>query len=195
MRGIPVWLQQPNGQRWLLRGVGALLVLALGSCFAIGADRPRNSYFIPAAAGAGLQGQHSAATSRVPGFGQTRFRIVTADATAGPIRCALYADRAANMARGMMQRHDFAGYDAMVFRFYVNTSQGFYNKGVPIPLSVAWFDANGVFVGSADLAVCSTLCPTVSPPVAYQLALEVPKGGLRHFGVGQGSVMLVGGHC
>ncbi|MBV9282636.1 MAG: DUF192 domain-containing protein, partial [Chloroflexi bacterium] len=71
----------------------------------------------------------------------------------------------------------------------------FDDKGVPIPVSVAWFDASGVLVGSADLSVCSVSCPTVAPFLPYKLAIEVPQGGLAQLGIGQGSVLLVGGNC
>lgn len=94
-----------------------------------------------------------------------------------------------------MGRTDLAGYDAMVFRFDADSSAPFYNKDVPMPLTVAWFDAAGVLVGTAELAVCPNACPTVAPPVPYRLALEVRRGGLHRLGVGQGSALYVGGGC
>jgi uncharacterized membrane protein (UPF0127 family) len=167
------------------------LVVALGSCFAVGADRPRKAYVLPANA---LPG-HSAATSRVAGFGQIGFRVVSPSGTAGPDKCALLADNSTNRAQGMMGRRDLAGYAGMVFRWGADTSDSFFNKGVPIALSIAWFDGAGVYVGAADLAVCSASCPTVTPAEEYQYALEVPKGGLGGLGIGQGSVLQLGGHC
>ena len=94
-----------------------------------------------------------------------------------------------------MGRRDLAGYDAMVFRFDTDVTTQFYNKDVPIPLTVAWFDAAGVYVGAADMAVCTDPCPLVGPAVPYRLGFEVPKGGLRTLGVGPGSVLVVGGSC
>jgi uncharacterized membrane protein (UPF0127 family) len=180
--------------RWALRGVLALLVVVLGACLAVGADRPPDPHFITAAQAAALAG-HSSARSRVAGFGQIGFRVIRADGNAGPVRCALYADTPASRARGMTGRRDLAGYDAMLFRFFSDSTSEFFNKGVPIPLSVAWFDGSGVFVGRADLAVCPAVCPTVGPALPYRLAIEVPAGGLRHLGIGQGSVLQVGGSC
>lgn len=187
-------LPPPATTRWALRGVIALLVVALGACLAVGADRPPNPHFLSAAKASALTG-HSSARSSVRGFGQIGFQVTDARGHPGPVRCALYADTPAARARGMMGRQDLGGYDAMVFRFFRDSTAEFYNKGVPIPLSVAWFDASGVFVGTADLAVCPTTCPTVGPAVPYRLAVEVPKGGLGHLGIGQGSVLQVGGNC
>jgi uncharacterized protein len=184
----------PAAARWALRGVTALLLVALGACVAIGADRPHNPHFLTAARAASLAG-HSSAHSRVPGFGQIGFRVIDAEGRPGPVRCALYADTPASRSRGMMGRRDLGGYDAMLFRFFSDSTAEFYNKGVPVPLSVAWFDSSGIFVGTADLAVCPAACPTVGPAVPYRVAVEVPKGGLGHLGIGQGSVVQVGGNC
>ncbi|MHB8661298.1 MAG: DUF192 domain-containing protein [Acidimicrobiales bacterium] len=189
-----VWLQSPSGLRWLLRGTAALLVVAMASCFAVGAGRPRDPHLLPAAAAAGLDA-HSSPTSRVDGFGQIGFRVVDASANVGPLRCALLADKADAREAGMKGRRDLAGYDAMVFRWPGDSSDVFVNQGVPIALSVAWFDVAGVFVGARDMPICAADCPTFAPDLAYHLGLEVPRGGLRHLGVSQGSVLLLGGHC
>jgi len=184
----------PAAHRWMLRGVAALLAVAIGSCVAIGADRPPDPHLLPPSLA--LSG-HSARTSRVAGFGAIAFRVVDAR-TAGnmaPLRCGLLADTPAARATGMMGRRDLAGYDAMVFRWYADSTESFYNAHVPIPLSVAWFDSAGVFVGEDTLAVCTHPCPTVNPGFPYRYALETPRGGLGHLGVGQGSVLLVGGAC
>jgi uncharacterized membrane protein (UPF0127 family) len=178
----------------MLRGVGALLVVAAGSCFAVGAARPPDPRLLPASAAAGL-GTHSSPTSRVPGFGHIGFRVVDTSGHPGPLRCALLADKQAARQQGMQGRRDLAGYDAMLFRWDGDSgAAAFINKGVPIPLSLAWFDVAGVYVGATDMPVCNN-CPTYSPGVPFHLAMEVLEGGLHHLGVGQGSVLLVGGSC
>jgi uncharacterized membrane protein (UPF0127 family) len=193
--GAPAWLETLPGQRLALWGIVALLVVAAGSCFAVGASRPPAPEVLPAGATAGLSGP-PATVSRVSGFGQIGFRIIgSASLQVGPARCALLASSEAEREQGMMGRRDLDGYAAMIFQFPSNSTASFYNKDVPIPLSVAWFDSVGVLVGSADLAVCPVTCPTVAPPLSYRLALEVPEGGLHHLGIGQGSVLLVGGSC
>ncbi|GAC1313536.1 MAG: hypothetical protein NVSMB12_05370 [Acidimicrobiales bacterium] len=187
------WVATPEGQRWLLRGVGVLLVVGMASCLLIGASRPADPFVVPASARAGLTG-HSAPTSRVAGFGHVGFRVVNAHGVGG-LRCALLADTEPRRQRGLMGRSDLAGYDAMVFRFDADVTTAFYNKNVPMPLTVGWFDSAGGFVGSADMGVCVDPCPTVAPAVPYRYALEVRRGGLRGLGVSSGSVLLVGGSC
>jgi uncharacterized membrane protein (UPF0127 family) len=109
--------------------------------------------------------------------------------------CALLADTPALQERGMMGRQDLGGYDAMVFQFPAETTVSFYNKNVPIPLSIAWFDGIGAYVGGAELAVCNDPCPLFSPGVPYRYGVEVPKGGLARLGIGGGARLSVGGPC
>jgi len=191
---LPAWLQTPTAHRWALRVVVALLIIAVASCFAVGAGRPRGPGLLPAASGAGLAG-HSSPVSRVAGFGQIGFRIIQARTALGPVRCALLADTPKSEATGMMGRRDLAGYDAMIFRFFSPTTDAFYNKDVPIPLSIAWFDGVGAFIGTANLAVCTEPCRTFRPALPYWMALEVPAGGLHRLGIAAGSVLMVGGNC
>ncbi len=194
--GAGRWRHDPAAQRWALRLVVLLLVVGVGACVAVGADRPADARLLPNATRLGLTG-HSSRTSRVPGFGHIGFRVVNARGPrdGGSLRCALLADNDAARAQGMKGRRDLAGYDAMIFRFPSDSTASFYNEGVPIALSIAWFDHAGVLVGSAALARCTAPCPTVAPSLPYRFGLEVPAGGLAHLGIGQGSVLLVGGSC
>jgi uncharacterized membrane protein (UPF0127 family) len=178
----------------MLRGIAVLLVAGFVSLLVVGADRPLNPTLVPASARADLTG-HSSPASRVPGFGQIGFRVVSPSGHVSSLHCALLADTPAARSQGLMGRRDLAGYDAMVFRWTTDTDDSFYNLDVPIALSIAWFDGVGVLVGSATMPVCTAPCPTYQPGVAYRMALEVPKGGLGHLGVGQGSVLYLGGNC
>jgi uncharacterized membrane protein (UPF0127 family) len=188
------WLETPNGNRWFQRLVWTLVAVGLLVALLVGADRPADPHLLDPAALAATAA-HST-PSRVPGFRQVGFRIVDAAKVGmGRSYCALLADTLAQQERGLMGRRNLAGYDAMIFRFSGDTTVPFYNKNVPIPVTVSWFDAAGIYVGSADLAVCSDPCPTVSPPIAYRYALEVPAGGLHHLGIHAGSLLLVGGAC
>ena len=190
---IPPWLETPQATRWMLRGIGVLLLVALGSCFAVGADRARDPHVLPAAATSGLGG-HSR-PSRVRGFAQISFRVVDGAGRIQPVRCALLADKPTNRQQGMKGRRNLGGYDAMLFRWLTDSQEAFVNQGVPIPLSLAWFDADGVLVGMVDMPVCTTNCPTFAPDLPYRMAIEVPRGGLSHLGIGTGSVLSVGSAC
>lgn len=94
---------------------------------------------------------------------------------------------------GQTSLHGFAG---MVFEFPRPTRTAFYMKDTPMPLSIAWFGADGRFVGADNMAPCGAgPCPTYSAGVPYKYALEVPQGDLAGLGIGAGSVLTVGGSC
>lgn len=133
------------------------------------------------------------------GFDAIAFTVARAGirpATA-PEYCALLAESAQQQARGLMGFRDLAGYDGMIFRFASDTTGPFYMRNVPVGLSIAWFAADGRFVSSTDMAPCPDQegCPTYAPAGPYRLALEVLRGGLGRLGVGEGSVLTVGGPC
>lgn len=135
----------------------------------------------------------------VPGFGEVAFRVTRAGGAGASAAsyCALLAETDQQHAQGLMGRRDLAGYDGMVFRFASETTGPFYMRNVPVGLSIAWFAADGRFVSSTDMAPCPDRegCPTYPPEGPYQLALEVLQGGLGRLGVGEGSVLTVGGAC
>lgn len=183
-----------RGQWWLRGAVWVLLGLGLLEAMLVGANRPGDPHLLDPAALAATSA-HSR-PSRVSGFNQVGFRVIeAARGGLGRPGCALLADTTARQEQGMMGRRNLSGYDAMVFRFAQDTRVPFYNKGVPIPLTVAWFDSAGVYIGQAELAVCEQLCPTYAPDEPYRLAVEVPKGGLGRLGIGPNSALLVGGTC
>ena len=114
--------------------------------------------------------------------------------------CALLALNAAEHAQGMMQRTNFAGYDAMIFHFVVPSDGGFWMKTVPMNLSIAWTDASGAVVARAFMkreGNCES-CPIYSPSAQYRTAVEVAPRGLARVGldrVGDGAVLAYGGRC
>lgn len=111
--------------------------------------------------------------------------------------CALLADTDAERARGLMEVEDLDGYDGMLFRFADDTTARFHMADTRIPLSIAWFDAAGHFVSSAEMPPCpdGEECPTYGPDRPYRLALEVPAGDLADMGIGPGSRISAGGTC
>lgn len=111
--------------------------------------------------------------------------------------CALLAGTPDQQERGMMNHKDFGGYPAMVFLFPQDTTVTFYNRSVPIALSVAWFTADGAFITSKDLEPCADVqgCPTIASTAPFRYAIEVKKGGLGAIGVGSGSTISVAPGC
>jgi uncharacterized membrane protein (UPF0127 family) len=128
----------------------------------------------------------------LPGFGEGTLKVlvVASGSDRSPAEhCSLLAATAAQRSRGLMTRRDLSGYASMVFRFDEDVTASFYNRNVPIALTVAWFDSQGRWVGSKDLEPCPDMdgCPSISPPAPFRYALEVERGGLARLGLGPGS--------
>lgn len=136
----------------------------------------------------------SGGDERVPfqDFGEGRLRVVAV--AAGSARspaehCSLVAATAAQKARGLMTRPDLGGYASMVFPYDADVDARFYNRNVPMALTVAFFDSQGRWLGSDDLEPCPDMegCPTIGSPAPFRYAVEVEKGGLAELGLGPGS--------
>lgn len=170
--------------------VALLFFLGVGALVAVGANKPADPRL---AAGSVREAAVGAE------FGEIAFRITpaTAPGLAIPDRCALLADTEAERQKGMMGRSDLGGYDAMIFRFEADTTGTFFMRNVPMALSIAWFDAAGRLVSTADMEPCPNQegCPQYPPAGPYRFALEVQKGGLDQLGVVEGSMLSLGGAC
>jgi uncharacterized membrane protein (UPF0127 family) len=188
----------PSTRRALNWGIPALILLALTYFLTQGADRPANPFFRDAAAGSVTM--TAPARAGVSGFGEISYRV---DVTGVPfgsggsvsaVRCALLAATSEQHSQGLMGRTDLAGYDGMLFRFDDDTQTSFYMKDTLIPLSIAWFDAEGRFMSTTDMPPCGDepVCPTYGPDEPYRYALEVPQGGLEPLGIGPGARLLIG---
>lgn len=93
---------------------------------------------------------------------------------------------------------DLGGKEGMVFRFEEDTSATFWMKDTMLPLSVAWFDSDGVFISSTSMEPCpadSESCPSHAPAGPYRLALETTKGRLAESGLEPGSRVELGDSC
>lgn len=169
--------------RALAWAITAMLVAGLLAFVARGADRPKNPYLLPAPRAA------------VGSFGELGFRI---DATLAKARCALVAETPAQQQQGLKGRRDLGGRDGMLFRFDDDVTTPFVMKDTLLPLSIAWFDRAGGFVGATDMVPCPPAqadCPLYRAPAPYRYALEVPRGQLKHLGIGPGSHLLIQGGC
>ena len=90
---------------------------------------------------------------------------------------------------GLMGRRQLGDHDGMLFVFPGDTTTRFYMRNTPLPLSVAWFAADGSFLGSTDMKPCGDRpdCHLYPPPALYRTAFEVPQGRLAGLGIGPGS--------
>jgi uncharacterized membrane protein (UPF0127 family) len=177
--------------RWRWR-IGTLLVLAAAVFLVVrGADRPADPELSPPSTTARQDGAGEDSSGRTPieGFDEIAFRISPEGADASTW-CALLADRAEERSQGLMGQDDLAGYDAMVFRFDEPSTAEFTMQATRIPLSIAFFDADGAFVSSRDMDPCppgTADCPTYAAEGPYLHALEVEQGALPSLGIGPGA--------
>lgn len=129
------------------------------------------------------------------GFGEVAFRVVAADGTERS-GCALLAATPEARAQGLMGQRDLRGYDAMAFRFDGPVTGRFYMYRTPVPLSIAFVDADGEVVSTTDMAPCASddagACPTFGADGPYLHALEVLEGDLPALGIGPGATVRFG---
>ena len=92
--------------------------------------------------------------------------------------------------RGLMHRRELPQRAGMVFRFPDDHSGGFWMKDTLIPLSIAFFDADGTVLAVLDMPPCAQLrCPSYDPKVSYRGALEVNEGFFDEVGLEPGWVI------
>ncbi|WP_337845370.1 DUF192 domain-containing protein [Thermus sp.] len=97
------------------------------------------------------------------------------------------ADTPERQAQGLMFRKTLGEDEGMVFLFPEPTGGGFWMKNTLIPLSIAFFDRQGVILRILDMEPCrKDPCPVYYPGVVYQGALEVNRGWFAHRGVRPG---------
>ncbi len=166
--------------RW---AVVVLLAVGFAACIAKGANEPADPRLVE---------------SRIQGFSEVGMRIQrSSELPSTTEHCALLAATDRQRARGLMEVTDLRGYVGMVFRFSVDSQGGFYMRNTPMPLSIAFFAADGSFVSAVDMAPCEDRpdCPIYSAGAPYRYALEVPQGNLGELGVGPGSKLVLSGPC
>jgi uncharacterized membrane protein (UPF0127 family) len=124
------------------------------------------------------------------GFDLAEVMITTAGGEDQPVQ-AWIADSTDERARGLMEVTDLGGADGMLFVFDDASVHRFYMWQTPMPLDIAFFAADGTFVGSAAMEPClepsADVCVRYAPDEPFQFALEVPAGGLDDLGIGPGS--------
>lgn len=120
------------------------------------------------------------------GFGEVAATITAEDGTACEV-CLLAATDAAQRERGLMEvtDPDLGGYDGMLFAYPEEVGGAFWMRNTPTPLSIAYFDAAGHLVSTADMAPCADepTCRSYPADRPFRYAVEVPRGRLPDVGV------------
>jgi uncharacterized protein len=116
-----------------------------------------------------------------------RSRVVISTSTGDvPVQVEV-ADDEDERARGLMGRTDLDGGAGMVFLFPEDTRGAFWMKDTLIPLSIAFYNADGRILRILDMEPCrEDPCPVYDPGVAYRGALEVNRGAFERWGVREG---------
>ncbi len=81
--------------------------------------------------------------------------------------------------RGLMGVDDLGTLDGLLFTYPGPVVTTFHMRGVPIPLDIAFFDADGRLLDVVRMAVCTTdSCPSYEAPGPLRWAIETEAGGL-----------------
>jgi hypothetical protein len=94
------------------------------------------------------------------------------------------ADSPAERAKGLMGRQHLPENAGMVFLFPGDSTSAFWMKDTLIPLSIAFYGADGRIVRILDMEPCRRdPCRVYDPHATYRGALEVNRGAFRRWGV------------
>lgn len=131
------------------------------------------------------------ATTGVPpaGFPTTRAVVTDADGTTCEV-CLWLADNVEDRARGLMFVTDLGVADGMAFRYPEPRTGTFWMENVALPLSIAFFAADGAYLDAFDMEPCRIdPCPHYGTPTDFLVAVEVEQGRLGELGLVEGSTL------
>ena len=133
------------------------------------------------------------------GFSQVAATVTASDGTVCQL-CLLAASSPRQRERGLMEVTDrsLGGHDGMLFTFAAPENGAFWMFDTPMPLSIAYFDAQGTVVTTTDMAPCGADpdCPPYPAGAPYGYVLEVPQGRLEAVGVkGRATIRIDGFTC
>lgn len=123
------------------------------------------------------------------GFDAVRATVTAADGTVCEL-CLWSADDVDRRRRGLMHVTDLGGPDGMAFVYPAPHRGNFWMLNTRLPLSIAFFDADGTYLDSFDMEPCAaTPCPLYPTPDDFLVAIEATRGDLPDLGIGPGSVL------
>lgn len=108
--------------------------------------------------------------------------------------CLWLADTPDRRSQGLMRVDDLGDADGMAFVYPAPHSGNFWMKNTVLPLSIAFFGADGAFLDAFDMEPCdSDPCPVYPTPDDFLVAIEVVQGASAGFGMLPGSVLELDG--
>lgn len=135
------------------------------------------------------------ATGIVPvGFDLTAADVTMPDGTICRV-CLWVAATPGQRTQGLMGVTDLGAADGMVFLYDTLSSSNYWMWGTPLPLSIAFFAADGSFVSATDMQPCldgnPVDCARYAPAGPFAAAVETVQGGLDELGIVPGSRLTV----
>jgi len=104
--------------------------------------------------------------------------------------CLWSAATPADRSRGLMFVTDLGDADGMAFVYPEPTSTSYWMKNTLMPLSIAFFDADGRYLDGFDMEPCTAdPCPTYPTPDGFSVAIEVAQGMAEDLGLTPGSTL------
>lgn len=104
--------------------------------------------------------------------------------------CLWLADDGDRRRRGLMSVTDMGPADGMVFVYPAPHTGRFWMRDTPMPLSIAFFDAEGRYLDAFDMDPCPDgACQRYRTPDDIVVAVEVPRGALADHGLVPGSTL------
>jgi uncharacterized membrane protein (UPF0127 family) len=123
------------------------------------------------------------------GFELTAATLTKPDGT-GCDLCLWLAATSSQRTRGLMFVTDLGAADGMAFRYSQPRTTRFWMKNTVLPLSIAFYRADGLFMDSFDMDPCATGdCAKYSTPIGFTVAVETAQGELGPLGLVAGSTL------
>jgi len=123
------------------------------------------------------------------GFELVAARTIAADGTVCDL-CLWLADSAEQRNRGLMFVTDLGSADGMAFRYRQPHATRFWMKDTPLPLSIAFYGPDRVFIDSFDMQPCvASDCVRFPTPTDFVIAVETYQGQLGEVGMLAGSTL------
>lgn len=121
------------------------------------------------------------------GFGTTAALVTEPDGTECEV-CLWLAVTPAQRAKGLKFATNLAGAAGMAFRYPSPHTGTFWMKNVQLPLSIAFYSADGDYLDAFDMPTCvDSTCRNYATPTDFLVAVEVPQGELDRHGLVPGS--------
>jgi uncharacterized protein len=179
--------------RTLIRS-GLLVALVIGAaCSSDPSDATTATTAAPTTNGAPTTTAAPTTTGVQPvGFTTTAATVTAADGEVCEV-CLWAAATADQRSRGLMGVTDLGGADGMAFVYDAPSTNQFWMRNTPTPLSIAFYAADGSFVSAADMEPCLTgpeaECARYAAAGPYTTAIEVPAGNLDELLMAPGSTL------